>query len=228
LFGGSVTATVDSKGNIKAYYFIKQFRLNLLQILCSPLAVPLGIGQTDAVENINTEDTEENLAESLPDVSNVWNKYCAPAYKKLKNANTKGAAARAKRIFNKIIHFIKKTNIQVAVGLLLCPQMLPNQPNILSCVFTSSASLKPFSDLKEIDNIKIPGDHFPEIPSIDADFFGVDVVNDVAERISGVLKSATNEAGGVVNQAKNLLKDITFDVTAHVPVSIIPNPNFKV
>lgn len=224
LFGGSVTASIDSKGNIKAYYFIKQFKYSLLQLLVTPLAVPIGLSETDSVENIRTEAPgADDLAEKLPKVPNVWNNSCAPVYNALKK--TLGVE-RAKSAFNKIIHFLKKTEIEVAVGLLLCPQMLPKQPNILSCVFTSTVGLEPFSGLDEVNKLKIPEDYIPEIPSIDANFFGADVVNDLTKGVNVVLNSATNAAEGVVNQAKNAVKGVAFDITSHIPVSIIPNPNF--
>lgn len=224
LFGGSVTASIDSKGNIKAYYFIKQFKYSLLQLLIAPLAIPVAIGKTDALANINTEAPgAEDLADKLPKTPSVWNNSCAPVYNALKR--TVGAE-RAKNVFNKIIHFLKKTDLEVAVGLLLCPQMLPKQPNILSCVFTSTVGLEPFSGLKEIENLKIPNNYIPNIPDIDANFFGADVVNSVTKGVRTVLTNATGAANAVVNQAKNAVKDISFDVTSHIPVSIIPNPNF--
>jgi len=224
LFGGSITASIDSNGNIKAYYFIKQFKYSLLQLLIAPLAIPVALSKTDALANVNTEAPgADDLAEKLPKTPSVWNNSCAPVYNALKK--TVGVE-RAKNVFNKIIHFLKKTDVEVAVGLLLCPQMLPKQPNILSCVFTSTVGLEPFSGLDEVNNLKIPEDYIPEIPSIDANFFGADVVNDLTKGVTLVLNSATGSANAALNQAKNAVKDISFDVTSHIPVSIIPNPNF--
>ncbi len=234
LFGGSITASIDSKGNIKAYYFIKQFKYSLLQLLIAPLAIPIGLSKNDDFSNSTNSSGEEteDMAEKLPKYPNVWNKFCAPVYNALKKSGGNDPLkktvgnARAKMIFNKIIHFLKKTEIEVAVGLLLCPQMLPKQPNILSCVFTSSVGLKPFSGLKEIENLKVPDDYVPEIPSLDANFFGASVVNDITKGVNTVLNSASGTAEGIVNQAKNAIKGVSFDVTSHIPVPIIPNPNF--
>lgn len=238
LFGGSVTATADDKGNIKAYFFIKQIKVSLLQLMVTPITTAIGIvndttfQSTTSSSSTSSSDTNnsgfvDDLAAKLPNVENAWNKHCAPVYESLKKTI---GIERAKMIFNKIIHFLRETSVDIAVGLLLCPQMLPFQPNILSCVFTSEINLLPFTGANKLRALTVPDDYIPKIPSLDANFFGDDLINGITNEVNSVLSAAERDLSAVSNAAKNFisnrLEGLSVKLVSHVPVPIIPNPNF--
>ena len=154
-------------------------------------------------------------------------KYCAPIYESLKQTI---GEERAKMIFNKIIHFLRETSIDVSVGLLLCPQMLPAQPNILSCVFTSQVDLLPFTGANKLSAQTVPDDYIPKIPSLDVNFFGDDFINGITNEINSVVAIAQRDLAADLNAAKNFISDrlegLSVKLVSHLPVPIIPNPNF--
>lgn len=236
LFGGSITATADDKGNIKAYYFIKQIKVSLLQLMVAPFTTAIGMANDPTFQytssstsssDANNSGAVDDLAAKLPNVENAWGKHCAPVYESLKKTT---GPERAKMIFNKIINFLRETSVDIAIGLLLCPQMLPFQPNILSCVFTSEINLLPFTGANKLRALTVPDDYIPNIPSLDANFFGDDFINGIINEVNSVVSAAERDLSVVSNAAKNFissrLEGLSVKLVSHVPVPIIPNPNF--
>ena len=247
LFGGSITATADDEGNIQAYYFIKQIKVSLLQLLVAPLAVAIGIvndptfqstvdsvagdapsdAAGDAAGAVADSGFVQDLAATLPAIENTWNTYCAPVYNALKNTI---GLDRAKMIFNKIINFFKDTPIDIAIGLLLCPRMMPTEPNILSCVFTSAFSFKPFAGLNKLDDVKVPDDYIPKFPSFNFDFFGGSLINSVTNEFNNAVAGVESSLADSVNETQQFITDelagLSLDFESHVPVPIIPNPAY--
>ena len=243
LVGGSITATADNEGNLQAYYFIKQIKVSLLQLLVAPLAVAIGIvndptfqstvdsvagdAASGAANAAADSGFVEDLASTLPKIENTWNQYCAPVYEVLK---TTIGLDRAKMIFNKIINFFKDTPVDIAIGLLLCPRMLPNEPNILSCVFTSAFSFKPFTGLNKLGDVNVPDDYIPKFPSFNFDFFGEALINSVSNEFNNVVAGAQSSLAISVNETQqfitNKFANLSLDFESHVPAPIIPNPAY--
>jgi hypothetical protein len=241
-------------GNLNLYYLLTVYEFNLYQMLIGTaskaIATVKNVQDTKIVRNF-TETTQDNadraendatasadtalavddmtdLADNLnAPLDSVWTTKCKPAYTALKmsmGSNT------AKIVFNKIIRFLKQTKVVFGMGLLLCPQELPDQPFLLSLVTTVATSVSPFLNLNKLKIPSIPTQYIPQIPAFNSSVIGksesdkimVDVnkITDVAKKVAG------EKIDYVANYIKTNIENVSVTLALQLPLGIIINSHY--
>lgn len=248
----TLKSSVDSMGNLNLYYLLTVYEFNLYKLLTigfgknaanvkantSALIVPTAeeaaanlaaVNENSATEAADlAADPNIDLAGNVIAPGSVWESKCAPIYNNLKTAL---GSDTAKMIFNKIINFLKSTKVDFGMGLLLCPQELPDQPFLLSLVTTVATSLQPFLNLNKLTIPSMPSNYIPSIPSfklgsIISKSESDKITSDINAILTVAQNVASNEIDYVANYIKNNIENVTIKIALQLPVGIIINSHY--
>ena len=178
--------------------------------------------------NSATSDTDDLAGGINAPMDSIWAKNCASQYTASKGSST--GPDMSKIIFNKIIRFLKQTKVVFGMGLLLCPQELPDQPFLLSLVTTVASSVSPFLNLNKLKIPSIPTQYIPQIPSFNLPLLGksesdkiiadVNKIADVAKKVAG------EKIDYVANYVKTNIENVSVTFAIQYPLGIIINSHY--
>lgn len=250
LLGGNRTlkSSLDSMGNLNLYYLLTVYEFTLYELFTGvkarvkPVSNALIIpNSTEAAQNLvnqqaaqaadaadNAASVDKDLAGSIIAVGSAWEQHCAPVYNNLVKAL---GSNTAKTIFNKIVNFLKRTKVVFGMGLLLCPQELPDQPFLLSLVTTVASTLSPFLNLNALKIPTIPNNYIPSIPSLHlGSVIGKSesdkLTSDINKLLAVAEKVASKEIDYIANYIKDNIENVSVTIALQLPTGIIINSHY--
>jgi len=127
-----------------------------------------------------------------------------------------------------ILNFFRRTDINYACGILICPLPIQTEPNYVSLWNKVKLQIYPFKDLNKVSDFKIPDAYYnvPDFPTISKYIVPKVLANQLNKLIDDQVNCLISQATNYVNAAQKFVTENLENIQVPIPktysISIIP------